>query len=95
MLGEVNMFKGMQKVEYATIEMLFAHALETVNISTASSWQEELYILSTSGNPTDIQNPEPAEIVSIMLFHSICLSFPHPWVCVELQCGAEIAQASP
>lgn len=95
MLVEVNMFTGMQKVEYATIETFFPHALKVVNISTASSWQEELYILSTFGNPMDIQNPEPAEIVSIMLFHSICLSFPHPWVCVELQCGAEIAQASP
>lgn len=85
------MFVGMQKVEYAIIHnsilkasMLFPHVLKIVNISPVPSWQEELYILSTSDNPSDIQIPEPAEIFSIVLFHSICPSFPYPWMCVEL-----------
>lgn len=83
------MLVGRQKVECAIIQMLFPHMLKIVNIGTVSSWQEELFIPSTSDNPTDMQNPEPAEIFSIMLLHSTCPSFTHPRMCVELECGAE------
>lgn len=50
--------------------------VKTVNISTVSSWQEELYILSTSNNPMDIQIPEQAEI--FLLHFSTPSALPSP-----------------
>lgn len=69
--------------------------LKIVNVSTVSSWQQELYMLSISDSPTDTQNPEPAQIFSIILFHSNCLSFPHHGYLVRYCEAEKTAQTSP
>lgn len=81
-------------MEYAIIQALFPQMLKTVNISTVPSWQQELYMLCVSDNPTDIQNPEPARIFAVILFHSICPSFPHHGHLVRYCVAQKIAQTS-
>lgn len=58
-------------------ECFFLWCVKIVTISTVSSRQQERYMLRVSDNPTDIQNPEPAQIFPIIRFHSTCPSFPH------------------
>jgi len=64
-------------MEYVISQTLFARFLKIVSISTVSSWQREMYMLTVSDNPTYIQNPEPAQIFPSILLHPIWPSFPH------------------
>lgn len=81
--GRKGKFAATQKMEYAIAQTLFPQKLKIESVSTVPLWQQELDILSISENPAGMQYPEPAQIFSIILSHSIWPSFPHHrYLCV-------------
>lgn len=84
-------YVGTQKMEHAIILTLFPQVLKIGTVSTSSTWQRELSMLTR--NPTHTQSwasTDPSHYP--FLFH---LSFLHPpWLFLEALRGTETAQVS-
>lgn len=84
-------YVGTQKMEHAIILTPFPQVLKIGTVSTSSTWQQELSMLTR--NPTHTQSwasTDPSHYT--FLFH---LSFLHPpWLFLEALCGTETAQVS-